>query len=83
MIVTLLEVARSLPGKHGLYGYNVELTHMGSKLSLLMEPSPLPVLTDSSSEGLAPDAPLHSAAEGTGELVRIYSTDSLEQFLAS
>ncbi len=48
-----------------------------------MEPSPLPVLTDSSSEGLVPDAPLHPAAEGTEELDRVYSTDSLEQFLAS
>ncbi len=56
---------------------------MGSEQSLHMEPSPLPVLTDSSSEGLAPDAPLHPAAEGTEELDRVYSTDSLEQFLAS
>ncbi len=30
-----------------------------------MEPSPLPVLRDSSSEGLVLDAPLHPAAEGT------------------
>ncbi len=56
---------------------------MGSKWSLHMEPSPLPVLTDSSREGLAPDAPLHLAAEGTEEHNRVYSTDSLEQFLAS
>ncbi len=56
---------------------------MGSKRSLHMEPSPLPVLRDSSSEGLAPDAPLHPAAEGTEELNRVYSTDALEQFLAS
>ncbi len=35
------------------------------KWSLHMEPSPIPVLTDSSREGLAPDAPLHSATEGT------------------
>ncbi len=56
---------------------------MGSKRSLHMEPSPLPVLTDSSSEGQAPDAPLHSAPEGMGELDGVYSTDSLEQFLAS
>ncbi len=48
--------------------------------SLHMDPSPLPVLTDSSSEGLAPDAPPHLAAEGTEELDRVYSTDSLEQF---
>ncbi len=48
-----------------------------------MESNTLPVLTDSSSEGLVPDAPLHSAAEGTEELDRIYSTDSLEQFLAT
>ncbi len=53
---------------------------MGSERSLHMEPSPLPVLTDSSSEGLVPDAPLHLAAEGTEELDRIYSTDFLEQF---
>ncbi len=50
---------------------------MGSKWSLHMEPSPLPVLKDSS------NAPLHPAAEGTEELDRVYSTDSLEQFLAS
>ncbi len=50
---------------------------MGSERSLHMEPSPLPVLTDSSSEGLAPDA------EGMKELDRVYSTDSLEQFFAS
>ncbi len=56
---------------------------MGSEWSLNMEQSPLPVLTDSSSEGLAPDAPLNPAAEGTEELDRVYSTDSLEQFLAS
>ncbi len=48
-----------------------------------MESSPLPVLRHLSSEGLAPDAPLHSAAEGTEDLDRVYSTDSLEQFLAS
>ncbi len=48
-----------------------------------MEPSPLPVLTDSSSEGLAPDAPPHSAVKGMEELHRVYSKDSLEQFLAS
>ncbi len=56
---------------------------MGSRRSLHMEPRPLPVLTDSSSEGLAPDAPLHPADEGMEELDRVYSTDSLEQFLAS
>ncbi len=44
-----------------------------------MDPSPLPVLTDSSSEGLVPDAPPRLAAEGTEELDRVYSTDSLEQ----
>ncbi len=54
----------------------MEFTHMGSKWPLHMEPSPLPVLTDSSSEGLAPDAPLHPAAEGKDELNRVYSTDS-------
>ncbi len=48
-----------------------------------MEPNPLPVLTDSSSEGLAPGAPPCLAAEGMEELDRVYSTDSLEQFLAS
>ncbi len=46
-------------------------THMGSERSLHMEPSPLPVLRDSSSEGLAPDAPLHPAAEGMEELDRV------------
>ncbi len=56
---------------------------MGSKRSLHMEPSPLPVLRDSSSEGLALDAPLHLAAEGTEELNGVYNTDSLEQFLES
>ncbi len=45
-----------------------------------MEPSPLLVLTDSSSEGLALDTPPHLAAEGMKELDRVYSTDSLEQF---
>ncbi len=52
---------------------------MGSEWSLHMEPSPLPVLRDSSSEGLAPDAPPRPAAEWMEELNR----DSLEQFLAS
>ncbi len=61
----------------------MEFTHMGSKRSLHMEPSPLLVLMDSSSEGLAPDALLHPAAEGMVELDRVYSTDSLELFLAS
>ncbi len=45
-----------------------------------MEPSPLTVLRDSSSEGLALDAPLYPAAEGTEDLDRVYNTDSLEQF---
>ncbi len=45
-----------------------------------MVPSPIPVLTDSSSEGLAPDAPPHLAAEGMEELDRAYSMDILEQF---
>ncbi len=43
----------------GIYTYGIQR-------SLHMEPSPLPVLTDSSSEGQAPDAPLHSAPEGMG-----------------
>ncbi len=38
-----------------------------------MDPSPLPVLADSSSEGLVPDAPLRPAAEGMEELNRVYS----------
>ncbi len=46
---------------------------MGSERSLHMEPSPLPVLKDSSSEGLAPDAPPRPAAEGMEELDRVYS----------
>ncbi len=45
-----------------------------------MEPRPLPVLTDSLSEGLAPDALPRLAAEGMEELDRVYGTDSLEQF---
>ncbi len=45
-----------------------------------MEASPLPVLRDSSSEGLAPGAPPRLAAEGMEELDRVYSTDSLGQF---
>ncbi len=44
---------------------------MGSERSLHMEPSPLPVLRDSSSEGLAPDAPPRPAAEGMEELDRV------------
>ncbi len=43
-----------------------------------MDPSPLPVLTDSPSEGLAPDAPPRLAADGMEELDRVYSMDSLE-----
>ncbi len=37
---------------------------MGSEWSLHVEPSPLPVLRDSLSEGLAPDALPRPAAEG-------------------
>ncbi len=44
---------------------------MGSERSLHMEPSPLPVLRDSWSEGLAPDAPLRPAAEGMEKLDRV------------
>ncbi len=50
---SLLENGRSLPGQF-----------MGPIRSLHMEPTPLPVLMDSSSEGLAPDAPPRLAAEG-------------------
>ncbi len=56
---------------------------MGSERSLHMEPSPLPVLRDSSSEGLALDALLRPAAEGMEELDRVLQLYSLEQFLAS
>ncbi len=48
--------------------------------SLYVEPSPLPVLKDSSSEGLALDAPPCLAAEGTEELDKVSITDSLEWF---
>uniref|UniRef100_A0A673HPC6 Dynactin subunit 1 n=1 Tax=Sinocyclocheilus rhinocerous TaxID=307959 RepID=A0A673HPC6_9TELE len=48
--------------------------------SLHMEPSHLPVLTNSSSEGLAPDIPPRLAAERMEELDRVYSTDTLQQF---
>ncbi len=72
VIVTLLEVAGSLPGTRALR-LNRGNTHMGSERSLHMEPSSLPVLRDSSSEGLAPDAPPHPAAEGMEEPNRVYS----------
>ncbi len=55
-------------------------TFSRSLRSLHMEPSPLLVLTDSLSEGLAPDAPPHLAAEGMEELDRAYSMDTLERF---
>ncbi len=48
--------------------------------SLHMEPSPLPVLTDSSSEGLAPDVPPRLAANGMEELDWVYYMDSLKWF---
>ncbi len=38
-----------------------------------MDPSPPPVLADSSSEGLAADALLRPAVEGMEELDRVYS----------
>ncbi|RXN28815.1 calpain-2 catalytic subunit-like protein [Labeo rohita] len=41
-----------------------------------MDLSPLPVLIDLLSEGLASDAPVHLAAEGTEELNRVYCMDS-------
>ncbi len=63
MIVTLLEVAGSLPRTRALR-LNRGNTHMGSERSLHMEVCSLPVLRHSSSEGLAPDAPPHPAAEG-------------------
>ncbi len=56
---------------------------MGSERSLHMEPSPLPVLRDSSSEELAPDAPPRPAAEGMEELDRVYSWTLWSSFLAS
>ncbi len=61
----------------------MEFTHLGSEWCLHMEPSPLPVLRDSSSEVLAPDAPLRPAAEGDGGARQGLQLDSLEQFLAS
>lgn len=45
-----------------------------------MVPNLLPVLKDSASEGLAPDALPRLAAEGMEELDRIYDMDSLERF---
>ncbi len=65
-------MAGSLPGNTGSKA-NRGNTHMGSERSLHMEPSPLPVLRDSSSEGLAPDTPPRPAAEGMEELERVYS----------
>ncbi len=65
-------MAGSLPGNTGSKA-NRGNTLMGSERSLHMEPSPLPVLKDSSSEGLAPDAPPRPAAEGMEELDRVYS----------
>ncbi len=47
-------------------GYTGENTHTHPLRSLRMAPSPLMVLTDSSSEGLAPDALPRLAAEGDG-----------------
>ncbi len=76
VIVTLLENGRKFAREHGLWSL-----HIWDPLrSLHMEPSPLPVLTDSSNEGLAPDAPPRLAAEGMEELNRVYSMDSLERF---
>ncbi len=67
-------------GEHGLCSYTVEL-HIWDPLGLyIWNPALWRILTDSSSEGLAPDAPPRLAAEGTEELDRVYSTDSLEQF---
>ncbi len=40
---------------------------MGFNRSLQMDPSPPPVLADSSSDGLVPDAPPRPAAEGMEE----------------
>ena len=45
-----------------------------------MEPSPLSILKDSASEGLAPDVPLCLAAERMEELIRVYDMDSLKRF---
>ncbi len=72
MIVTLLEIAGSLPGNTGSKAI-VGFTNMGSNRSLHMDPSPPTVITKSSSEGLVPDAPLRPAAEGMEELDRVYS----------
>ncbi len=71
MIVTLLEVAGSLPGNTGSKA-TVELHIWDPKVSTY-GPQPSLVLADSSSEGLAPDAPLRPAAEGMEELDRVYS----------
>ncbi len=45
-----------------------------------MAPSPLLVLMDSSSEGLALDTPPRLAAKRMEERLRVYSKDSLDQF---
>ncbi len=45
-----------------------------------MAPSPLPVLTDSLSEGLAPDAPPRLAAEGDRGARQGLQYGPLEQF---
>ncbi len=57
VILASWTMAKSLPVKHGLGSKAIPWTlHIWDQIrSLHMEPSPLPVLMDSSSEGLAED----------------------------
>ncbi len=82
VIVTLLENGRKSAGETQSLRYTMEFRHhlWDPLKSLHMEPSPLLILTDSLSEGLASDIPPRLAAKELEELNRVYSTDSLERF---
>ncbi len=83
MIVTLLEVAGSLPGNTGSKAIPWNLQIWDPNSLYIWNPALYRFSRIHRVRAWLPDAPLHPAAEGTEELDRVYSTDSLEQFLAS
>ncbi len=83
MIVTLLENGKGFALEHDSWVIPWNLHIWDPFRSLHMEPSLLLVLTDSSNEGLAPDAPSTSGCRGDGAARQRLQQGLSEAVLAS